>query len=71
MRRGWDFVTNSIGATVAITADQLQDVTFQSPPWYLRFAVGSQAQLDNILAAVSTDTPIIIELTSLNEPFIP
>ena len=61
-------ITNSIGASVSVTAEQLQNVTFQTPPWFLRFAVDSQAQLDNILAAVSTDTPIIIELTKLNTP---
>lgn len=61
-------ITNSIGASVSVTADQLQNVTFQTPPWFLRFAVDSQAQLDNILAAVSTDTPIIIELTKLDTP---
>lgn len=59
-------ITNSIGASVSVTADQLQNVTFQTPPWFLRFAVDSQTQLDNILAAVSTDTPIIVELTKLN-----
>ena len=59
-------ITNSIGASVSVTAEQLQNVTFQTPPWFLRFAVDSQAQLDNILAAVSTDTPIIVELTKLD-----
>lgn len=55
-------ITGSIGATVEVSVDQLQNVTLQSPPWFLRFTVDSQTQLDNILAAVSTDTPIVIEL---------
>jgi hypothetical protein len=40
----------------------LQNVTLTAPAWYLRFAVTTQAQLDNVLAAVSVDVPIMIDV---------
>ena len=42
--------------------DVLQNVTLEAPPWYLTFAVKNQTQLDNVLSAVSADTPIVIDI---------
>ena len=57
-------ITNRIEISegVEITEAMLQNVTLETPPWYLTFAVKNQAQLDNVLAAVSVDTPIIIDI---------
>ena len=55
-------ITNRIDMSVAVTEEMLQNVTLEAPPWYLTFAVTSQAQLDNVLAAVSADVPIIIDI---------
>ena len=57
-------ITNRIEMSegVQITEAMLQNVTLEAPPWYLTFAVKSQAQLDNVLAAVSADVPIIIDI---------
>jgi hypothetical protein len=57
-------ITNRIEMSegVQITEAMLQNVTLEAPPWYLTFAVTSQAQLDNVLAAVSADVPIIIDI---------
>lgn len=55
-------ITNRIDMSVAVTGEMLQNVTLEAPPWYLTFAVTSQAQLDNVLAAVSADVPIIIDI---------
>ncbi len=55
-------ITNRIDMSVAVTEEMLQNVTLEAPPWYLTFAVTSQAQLDNVLAAVSADIPIIIDI---------
>ena len=60
-------ITNRISTSVAISESMLQDVTFKAPPWYLTFAVTTQAQLDNTLAAVSTDVPIIADITGAKE----
>ena len=60
-------ITNRMDMTVAITEDMLQNVTLSAPPWYLTFQVNSQTQLDNVLAAVSADIPIVIELTGLDQ----
>ena len=51
-----------IDTSVAITEAMLQNVTLTTPPWYLTFAVKNQEELDNVLAAVSADTPIIIDI---------
>lgn len=57
-------ITNRIAMTgsVQITEKMLQSMTLEAPPWYLTFQVTSQAELDNVLAAVSVDTPIIIDI---------
>ena len=57
-------ITNRIviSDSVEISESMLQNVTLLAPPWYLTFAVTSQEQLDNVLAAVSVDTPIIIDI---------
>ena len=57
-------ITNRIEMSegVQITEAMLQNVTLEAPPWYLTFAVTNQAQLDNVLAAVSADVPIIIDI---------
>ena len=55
-------ITNRIDTSLAITEAMLQNVTLEAPPWFLTFSVTSQAQLDNVLAAVSVDTPIIIDI---------
>ena len=57
-------ITNRIEMAegVEITEAMLQNVTLEAPPWYLTFAVKNQAQLDNVLAAVSADVPIIIDI---------
>lgn len=57
-------ITNRIAMTgsVQITEEMLQSMTLEAPPWYLTFQVTSQAELDNVLAAVSVDTPIIIDI---------
>ena len=51
-----------IDTSVAITEAMLQNVTLTAPPWYLTFAVKNQEELDYVLAAVSADTPIIIDI---------
>ena len=57
-------ITNRIEMTegVEITEAMLQNVTLEAPPWYLTFAVKNQTQLNNVLAAVSADVPIIIDI---------
>lgn len=60
-------ITNRIEATMSITDEQLQDVTFKSPPWYLTFSVKTQAQLNNTLNAVVADIPIIADITGSTE----
>ncbi|MBR3822372.1 MAG: hypothetical protein IKJ37_12235 [Kiritimatiellae bacterium] len=55
-------ITNRIDLSVAVKEELLQNVTLEAPPWYLAFAVTSQAQLNNVLAAVSVDVPIIIDI---------
>ena len=55
-------ITNRIDLSVAVKEELLQNVTLEAPPWYLAFAVTSQAQLNNVLAAVSVDIPIIIDI---------
>ena len=55
-------ITNRIDTSLAITEAMLQNVTLEAPPWYLTFAVKNQEQLGNVLAAVSVDTPIIIDI---------
>ena len=57
-------ITNRIEMSegVQITEAMLQNVTLEAPPWYLTFAVKNQSQLDNVLAAVSADVPIIIDI---------
>lgn len=57
-------ITNRIEMSegVEITEAMIQNVTLEAPPWYLTFAVKSQEQLNNVLGAVSVDTPIIIDI---------
>lgn len=57
-------ITNRIevSQSLEITESMLQSVTLETPPWYLTFAVKNQEQLDNVFAAVSVDTPIIIDI---------
>ena len=57
-------ITNRIKMSegVEITEAMIQNVTLEAPPWYLTFAVKSQEQLNNVLGAVSVDTPIIIDI---------
>ncbi|MBQ9446251.1 MAG: leucine-rich repeat protein [Victivallales bacterium] len=57
-------ITNRIEMSegVQITEAMLQNVTLEAPPWYLTFAVKNQTQLNNVLAAVSADVPIIIDI---------
>lgn len=57
-------ITNRIEMTegVEITEAMLQNVSLEAPPWYLTFAVKNQTQLNNVLAAVSADVPIIIDI---------
>ena len=54
-----------ISAGIEITESMLQNVTIQTPPWYLTFSITSQSQLDTILKAVSDDTPIIIDIEGI------
>ncbi len=65
-------ITNRIEMSegVTITESMLQNVTLDTPPWYLTFAVKNQAQLNNILAAVSVDTPIIIDIEKSEEDIV-
>lgn len=62
-------ITNRIEMSegVEITASMLQNVTLEAPPWYLTFAVQNQTQLDNVLASVSADTPIIIDIEGVGK----
>ena len=55
-------ITSRIEMTATITESMLQSVTLETPPWYVTFKVTSQAQLDNVLSAVSADIPIIIDI---------
>ena len=55
---------------VTITESMLQNVTLDTPPWYLTFAVKNQTQSNNILAAVSVDTPIIIDIEKSEEDIV-
>lgn len=56
-------LTNCLTMTSTITEAMLQAVTLDVPPWYVTFKVNNQTQLDNVLAAVSADIPIIIDIT--------
>ena len=60
-------ITNrlEISEDISITETMLQNVTLTAPAWYLTFKVTSQAQLDNVLAAVSADIPIIIDIDGI------
>ena len=55
-------ITNRLEMTAAVTEAMLQNVTLAAPPWYITFAVQNQAQLDNALAAVQADVPVIIDI---------
>ena len=55
-------ITNRIDSALELTDAMLQNVTISARLWYLKFSVQSQAQLDNVLAAVSVDTPVIIDI---------
>ena len=41
---------------------RFQNVTFQAPPWFVTFKVATQAQLDNVLAAIPENVPFVIEI---------
>ncbi len=62
-------ITNRIemSESVEITEAMIQNVTLEAPPWYLTFAVKSQEQLNNVLGAVSVDTPIIIDIDGVGK----
>ena len=62
-------ITNRIevSQSLEITESMLQSVTLETPPWYLTFAVKNQEQLDNVLEAVSVDTPIIIDIDGIGK----
>ena len=62
-------ITNRIEMSegVEITEAMIQNVTLEAPPWYLTFAVKSQEQLNNVLRAVSVDTPIIIDIDGVGK----
>ena len=55
-------ITNRIDSSLELTDAMLQNVTISARLWYLTFSVQSQAQLDNVLAAVSVDTPVLIDI---------
>ena len=55
-------ITNRIDMTVSITEEMLQNVTFQASPWFVTFKVATQAQLDNVLAAIPENVPFVIEI---------
>ena len=55
-------ITNHIDSSFELSDAMLQNVTISAKLWFLTFNVQSQAQLDNVLAAVSVDTPIIIDI---------
>jgi hypothetical protein len=58
-------ITNDISASVEITEEMLKDVTLDAPSWYMSFSVGSQAQLDNLLKAISG--PIVVDISAAKE----
>ena len=60
-------ITNRINMTTAVAEPKLQNVTLTSPPWYMTFAVQTQAQLDNVLAVVQEDIPVIIDIDGATE----
>ena len=55
-------ITNRIDSSLELTDAMLQNVTISAKLWFLTFNVQSQAQLDNVLAAVSVDTPVLIDI---------
>lgn len=63
-------ITNRVAMTAAVTESMLQSVTFDSPPWYITFAVRTQAQMDNVLAAVQVDVPVIIDIEGATERIV-
>ena len=58
-------ITNDISASVELTEETLKDVTLDVPSWYMSFSVGSQAQLDNLLKAISG--PIVVDISDAKE----
>ena len=55
-------ITNHIDSSFELSDAMLQNVTISAKLWFLTFNVQSQAQLDNVLAAVSVDTPVLIDI---------
>ena len=55
-------ITNHIDSSFELSDAMLQNVTISAKLWFLTFNVQSQAQLDNVLAAISVDTPVIIDI---------
>lgn len=61
-------VRKRINMTAEVAESALQSVTLTAaPPWYLTFAVQTQSQLDNVLAVVQKDIPIIIDIDGATE----
>ena len=63
-------ITNRLEMTAAVTEAMLQNVTLAAPPWYITFAVQTQTQLDNALAAVQADVPVIIDIDGATENIV-
>ena len=63
-------ITNRLEMAAAVTESMLQNVTLAAPPWYITFAVQTQAQLDNALAAVQVDVPVIIDIDGATEDIV-
>lgn len=63
-------ITNRLEMAAAVTESMLQNVTLAAPPWYITFAVQTQAQLNNALAAVQVDVPVIIDIDGATEDIV-
>lgn len=57
-------VTNAVEGSIGVSGSALESVTLETFSW-VTFKVSNQTELDNTLAAVSTASPIVIDLTGL------
>ena len=64
-------IKKRINMTAEVTESMLQSVTLVgAPPWYITFAVRTQAQLDYVLSVVQADIPVIIDMDGATEDIV-
>lgn len=64
-------IKKRINMTAEVIESMLQSVTLVgAPPWYITFAVRTQAQLDYVLSVVQVDIPVIIDMDGATEDIV-